>query len=278
MSKDLNTTGRWLKRITQSLSGEPQDREELVRACCARPASAACWTPTRSTMLEGVLEVADLQVRDIMVPRVQMVFVRRDEHAGADPAGGDRVRPLALPGDGRGPRQHRRHPARQGPAAPVRGGVARALRHHASTCGPAVFVPESKRLNVLLKEFRRNRNHMALVVDEYGGVSGLVTIEDVIEQIIGEIDDEFDVEDDQNIRRESDRQFAVRGVTRLDEFNEYFGTQLAAEEFDTIAGLRHEAARPPAAPRRGREHRRLRVPRDARRSPAHRRPAGDGTA
>ena len=102
---------------------------------------------------------------------------------------------------------------------------------------PAVFVPESKRLNVLLKEFRRNRNHMALVVDEYGNVSGLVTIEDVIEQIIGEIDDEFDVEEDQNIRRESDRQFAVRGVTRLDEFNDYFGTNLAAEEFDTIAGL-----------------------------------------
>ena len=102
---------------------------------------------------------------------------------------------------------------------------------------PAVFVPESKRLNVLLKEFRRNRNHMALVVDEYGGVSGLVTIEDVIEQIIGEIDDEFDVEDEQNIRREGERQFAVRGVTRLEEFNEYFGTQLAADEFDTVAGL-----------------------------------------
>jgi len=102
---------------------------------------------------------------------------------------------------------------------------------------PAVFVPESKRLNVLLKEFRHNRNHMALVVDEYGGVSGLVTIEDVIEQIIGEIDDEFDVEDDQNIRKEGERTFAVRGVTRLDEFNEYFGAQLAAEEFDTVAGL-----------------------------------------
>src|SRR5262249_23171251 len=102
---------------------------------------------------------------------------------------------------------------------------------------PAVFVPESKRLNVLLKEFRRNRNHMAIVVDEYGGVCGLVTIEDVIEQIIGEIDDEYDVEDDQNIRREAEKQFAVRGVTRLEEFNEYFGAQLAAEEFAAVAGL-----------------------------------------
>jgi magnesium and cobalt transporter len=102
---------------------------------------------------------------------------------------------------------------------------------------PAVFVPESKRLNVLLKEFRRNRNHMAIVVDEYSGVSGLVTIEDVIEQIVGEIDDEFDVEDDQNIRKEAERQFIVRGVTRLEEFNEYFGTHLTEEGIDTVAGL-----------------------------------------
>jgi magnesium and cobalt transporter len=103
---------------------------------------------------------------------------------------------------------------------------------------PAVFVPESKRLNVLLKEFRRNRNHMALVVDEYGGVSGLCTIEDVIEQIVGEIDDEFDVEDDQNIRRDAEAQFTVRGVTRIDEFNQFFGTQLPeGEGVDTIAGL-----------------------------------------
>ena len=103
---------------------------------------------------------------------------------------------------------------------------------------PVVFVPESKRLNVLLKDFRRNRNHMAIVVDEYGGVSGLVTIEDVIEQIVGEIDDEFDVEDDHNIRKEAERQFTVRGVTRIDEFNEYFGAHLSEEEgFDTVAGL-----------------------------------------
>src|SRR5262249_55543477 len=102
----------------------------------------------------------------------------------------------------------------------------------------AVFVPESKRLTVLRREFRRNRNHMAIVVDEYGGVSGLVTIEDVIEQIVGEIDDEFDVEDDQNIRRDAERQFTVRGVTRIAEFNEYFGARLSEEEgFDTVAGL-----------------------------------------
>jgi magnesium and cobalt transporter len=102
---------------------------------------------------------------------------------------------------------------------------------------PAVFVPESKRLNVLLQEFRVNRNHMAIVIDEYSGVAGLVTIEDVIEQIVGDIDDEFDVEDDQNIRREADRQFSVRGATPIEEFNHYFNVELPQEQFDTVAGL-----------------------------------------
>jgi magnesium and cobalt transporter len=102
---------------------------------------------------------------------------------------------------------------------------------------PAVVVPESKRVNVLLKEFRRNRNHMAIVVDEYGGVAGLVTIEDAIEQIVGDIDDEFDVDDEHNIRKEAERQFVVRGATPIGEFNDYFGTELSDEEFDTVAGL-----------------------------------------
>jgi magnesium and cobalt transporter len=102
---------------------------------------------------------------------------------------------------------------------------------------PATVVPESKRLDVLLKEFRVNRNHMAIVVDEYAGVAGLITIEDVIEQIIGDIDDEFDVEDDQDIRREGERQFSVRGRTRIADFNRYFNVELPEDEFDTIAGL-----------------------------------------
>jgi CBS domain-containing protein len=146
-------------------------------------------------MLEGVLAVADMQVRDIMVPRSQMVFVERDEPADKSGAGG-RVRPLALSGDRRGPRRDlgillaKDLLRLQSPA-----GRAFDIREYMR---PVVFVPESKRLNVLLKEFRRSRNHMAIVVDEYGGVCGLVTIEDVIEQIVGEIDDEHDVEDDQN--------------------------------------------------------------------------------
>jgi magnesium and cobalt transporter len=100
-----------------------------------------------------------------------------------------------------------------------------------------VFVPESKRLNVLLREFRRSRVHMAVVADEYGGIAGLVTIEDVIEQIVGDIDDEHDVDEDVNIRKDSGRQYIVRGQTPIDEFNEYFQTELSDDEFDTVAGL-----------------------------------------
>ena len=234
-AKDGSTTGRWLKKITQSFAGEPQDREDLV-ALLREAGERGLIDSDAMSMLEGVLDVADLQVRDIMVPRGQMVFVRR-----ADPPA--RILPVVIESG------HSRFPVMDedrddivgillakdllrftGSGAKERFDIREYMR-------PAVFVPESKRLNVLLREFRRNRNHMAMVVDEYGGVSGLVTIEDVIEQIIGEIDDEFDIEDDQNIRKEAERQFSVRGITRLEEFNDYFGTQLADDGFDTVAGL-----------------------------------------
>ncbi len=236
MSKDnLNTTGKWLKRITQSFGGEPQDREDLL-ALLREASERGLLDEEALTMLEGVLEVADLQVRDIMVPRVQMVFVRRE-----DPAA--KILPVVVESG------HSRFPVMDEDRDSILGILLAKdlLRMYASGTRekfdireymrPAVFVPESKRLNVLLKEFRRNRNHMAIVVDEYGGISGLVTIEDVIEQIVGEIDDEFDVEDDSNIRRESERQFTVRGVTRIEEFNEYFSVTLPEGEYDTVAGL-----------------------------------------
>ena len=234
MSKDLNTTGRWLKKITQSL-GEPQDRADLVSILRAA-GERGVIDDDALTMLEGVLEVADLQVRDIMVPRGQMISVRRDD----PPA---RILPAVVESG------HSRFPVMDDDRDDIIGILLAKdlLRMYATGSKerfdireymrPAVFVPESKRLNVLLKEFRRNRNHMAIVVDEYGGVAGLVTIEDVIEQIVGEIDDEYDVEDDLNIRREAERQFAVRGVTRIDEFNEFFSAKLPEEEFDTVAGL-----------------------------------------
>jgi magnesium and cobalt transporter len=236
MAKDLNATGRWLKRLTQGFVGEPQDRQELL-AMLREAAERGLIEPDALTMLEGVLEVGDLQVRDIMIPRAQMVFVRRD-----DPFA--KLLPVVVESG------HSRFPVMDDDRDDIVGillakdllrlyqGETKERFDIREFMRPVVFVPESKRLNVLLTEFRRNRNHMALVVDEYGGVSGLVTIEDVIEQIVGDIDDEFDVEDDQNIRKEAERQFTVRGVTRIDEFNEYFGAHLSEEEgFDTVAGL-----------------------------------------
>jgi magnesium and cobalt transporter len=186
-------------------------------------------------MLEGVLAVADMQVRDIMVPRSQMVFVERDEspdklvervvesgHSRFPVIGEDRdqILGILLAKD-----LLRLHTA---------GDEQFEIREYMR---PVVFVPESKRLNVLLKEFRLSHNHIAMVVDEYGGVCGLVTIEDVIEQIVGEIDDEHDVEDDQTIRRESAREFTVRALTPIADFNDYFGTAFSDAEYDTIGGL-----------------------------------------
>jgi magnesium and cobalt transporter len=236
MAKDLNTTGRWLKRLTQGLASEPQDREELL-AVLREASERGLVDADALTMLEGVLEVGDLKVRDIMVPRTQMVFVRR-----SDPAA--RILPVVVESG------HSRVPVMDEDRDDIVGILLAKDLLRLSTASsrerfdireymrPAVFVPESKRLDVLLKEFRRSRNHMAIVVDEYGGVAGLCTIEDVIEQIVGDIDDEFDVEDDQNIRRDAERQFTVRGVTRIDEFNEFFSAHLSEEEgVDTVAGL-----------------------------------------
>jgi magnesium and cobalt transporter len=235
MSEGSKPARSWLKRISQAVSGEPQDRADLIVQL--RDAHQRGLVDAEALeMLEGVLGVADIQVRDIMVPRAQMVFVRRDDTA-------EQLLPTILESG------HSRYPVMDADRDDVVGillakdvlrvfaeGSARRFDMRECMRG-AVFVPESKRVNVLLKEFRRNRNHMAIVVDEYGGVAGLVTIEDAIEQIIGDIDDEFDVDEDQNIRREEPRHYLVRGATPIAEFNEYFGTSLSDEEFDTIAGV-----------------------------------------
>jgi len=180
--------------------------------------------------------VADLQVRDIMVPHNQMICVRSN-----DPA--QRILAAAIDSG------HSRFPVLDAEAETVVGillakdllklfAVNRADGFHLRDwMRKPVFVPESKRVNVLLKELRVGRNHMAIAVDEYGSVAGLVTIEDVIEQIVGEIDDEYDIEDEQNIRVEADRQYLVRGRTRIGEFNEYFGSEFSDAAIDTVAGL-----------------------------------------
>jgi magnesium and cobalt transporter len=240
------STGRWLKRITQSMSGEARDLGELIEDLRAA-SERGLFDGDALVMLEGVLAVAEMQVRDIMVPRSQMVTVDRDESP-------DKLLKLVVESG------HSRFPVIGEDRDQVVGVLLAKdlLRLHSEGSDsfeireymrPATFVPQSKRLNVLLKEFRRSRNHIAIVVDEYGGVAGLVTIEDVIEQIVGEIDDEHDVDDDQPIRQEGDRQFTVHALTPIAEFNEFFGTAFSDEEYDTIGGLiMHEFGR---LPRRG---------------------------
>jgi magnesium and cobalt transporter len=240
MADDGSTTrneraGGWLKRLRAQVTGEAQDREDLVED--VREAAERGVVDADSVeMIEGVLEVSDLHVRDIMVPRSQMIVLERD-------AAPEELLPRVVDAG------HSRFPVIGDDRDQVVGILlAKDLLRYFADGGqqdfdirevmrPAVFVPESKRLNVLLKEFRKNRHHMAIVVDEYGGVAGLVTIEDVIEQIVGDIADEYDVEEDLPIRREGERQFAVKALTRIDEFNEFFGTELSDEEFDTIGGL-----------------------------------------
>lgn len=232
---NTGSSGRWRSRLTRTLAAGVRDRSQLIEML-AESQQRGLLDADAFAMLEGVLEVAELQVRDIMVPRAQMVCIRRDD-------------PLPRIVSSVVDSGHSRFPVLEDDRDDVVGILLAKdlLRLYAAGSSskfdmreymrPAVFVPESKRLNVLLKEFRINHNHMAIVIDEYSGVAGLVTIEDVIEQIVGDIDDEHDVEDDANIRREGERQFSVRGSTRIEEFNQYFTTELPADEFDTVAGL-----------------------------------------
>jgi len=232
MADDTHRSG-WLRRLVGG--GEPRDRAELAEEL-REAGRRGLIDADALSMIEGVLTVADLQVRDIMVPRSQMVVLDRD----APP---ETLLPVIVESG------HSRFPVIGEDRDQVVGILLAKdlLRYFGEAAGggfemremlrPAVFVPESKRLNVLLKEFRISRNHMAIVVDEYGGVSGLVTIEDVIEEIVGDIEDEYDIEEDQTIRREGERQYAVHALARIEDFNEYFGTHFSDEEFDTIGGL-----------------------------------------
>jgi magnesium and cobalt transporter len=235
MPEEHSHTNSWLRRITGSLSGEPRDLEDLNEVL-SQAHERGIIDADAHQMLEGVLRVVELQVRDIMVPRSQMVIVNRD-----DPP--EEILPMVVDSG------HSRYPVIGEDRDQIVGILlAKDLLRYFAEGGrsnfdikevlrPAVFIPESKRLNVLLKEFRVSHHHMAIVVDEYGGVSGLVTIEDVLEQIVGDIGDEYDTDDDLDIRKEGERQFTVKAQTRIDEFNSYFGCDFSDEEFDTIGGL-----------------------------------------
>jgi magnesium and cobalt transporter len=249
MSSSGNTgaTGKWLRRLANTITGEPRDLDELA-AILVEARERGLIDADVLEMLESVLEVSEIQVRDIMVPRSQMVVINREDTAA-------RILPIVIESG------HSRFPVvgedRDEVAGillakdllrffvedePAEFDIKECLR-------PAVFIPESKRLNVLLKEFRLTHNHMAIVVDEYGGVAGLLTIEDVLEQIVGDIGDEYDVDESEGIRKEADRSWTVPALTRIEDFNQAFGTRFADEEFDTIGGLiLHELGR---MPRRG---------------------------
>jgi magnesium and cobalt transporter len=236
---DTGASGRWLRKLSRKMGGEAQDRGEVIEYL-RDAALRGVIEGDALAMLEGVLGVADIQVRDIMVPRAQMTVLNRDDESDV------LLRTVIESG-------HSRFPVMDEDREKIVGILlAKDLLRLAAQDNrlqegaqfdikefmrPAVFVPESKRLNVLLREFRRSRVHMAIVADEYGGIAGLVTIEDVIEQIVGDIDDEHDVDEDVNIRKDGERQYTVRGQTPIDEFNEYFQTELSDDEFDTVAGL-----------------------------------------
>jgi len=233
--REVGTSGRWLRKLSRKIGGEAQDRGEIVDFL-REAARRAIIEGDALAMLEGVLGVADIQVRDIMVPRAQMTVLNRDDESDV------LLKTVIESG-------HSRFPVMDEDREKIVGILlAKDLLRLAAAddeslfdikefMRQAVFVPESKRLNVLLSEFRRSRVHMAIVADEYGGIAGLVTIEDVIEQIVGDIDDEHDVDEDQNIRKDGERQYIVRGQTPIEEFNEYFQAGLSDDEFDTVAGL-----------------------------------------
>lgn len=226
-----------LERISDALLREPTNKEQLV-LLLRDAAQRNLLDADALSMMEGVLQVSEMQVREIMIPRPQMVVV---EAAHSPEEFLPHVIEFA----------HSRYPVigekkdevlgillAKDLLAYVAGQKNGSAKYHLrEVLRPAVFVPESKRLNVLLKEFRANRNHMAIVVDEYGGVSGLVTIEDVLEQIVGEIEDEHDFDDDVFIVKHSDNTYIVKALIPIDDFNEYFGTGFSDQEFDTIAGI-----------------------------------------
>ncbi|MBB5015161.1 HlyC/CorC family transporter [Rehaibacterium terrae] len=226
----------WLDRLSAAFSGEPRSREDLLEILREAQANGLLTADTLK-MLEGALAVSEQQVGDVMVPRAQMVSIPADAplsevlhivvesgHSRFPVHGEDRDEILGI----LLAKDLLKGLAGANPPTSVRP----LLR-------PAVLIPESKRLNVLLKEFRLSRNHMAIVVDEYGGVAGLVTIEDVLEQIVGEIDDEHDEAEGENsqIVAQTDGQYVVDALTPIADFNERFGADFPDDDYDTVGGL-----------------------------------------
>ncbi|WP_295463300.1 transporter associated domain-containing protein [uncultured Pseudomonas sp.] len=236
MNEDRSGTGHrsWLERIVQAFAHEPKSRQELLELLREAHENKVLDSEALS-IVEGAISVADLQVRDIMVPRSQIISIR----AHQTPA---EFLPAVIEA------AHSRYPViGDGPDDVLGLLLAKDLLpllldqertfDLKAVLRPATFVPESKRLNVLLREFRSTHSHMAIVVDEYGGVAGLVTIEDVLEQIVGEIEDEHDVEEESFIKSLPNGDFVVKALTPIETLNETLDTRFADPEADTAGGL-----------------------------------------
>ena len=223
----------WLEHISALLLREPEDRDQLIELLHSS-FEKNLLDADALTMIEGVLQVSEMQVRDIMIPRSQMDVIDI-----TDPP--EKFIPFVIE------TAHSRFPVIGENKDDVIGILLAKdlLRYYAGEdfnvrdmLRPAVFIPESKRLNVLLKEFRSNRNHIAIVVDEYGGVAGMVTIEDVLEQIVGDIEDEYDYDEtEDNIFPDTSGRYRVKALTEITDFNEALGVNFSDEEFSTIGGL-----------------------------------------
>lgn len=237
MSEDRSSNEQrsWFNKLTQAFAHEPKNRKELLEVL--REAHQNKLLDSEAlAIVEGAIQVADLQVRDIMVPRSQMMSIKANQTP-------KEFLPSIIEA------AHSRYPVVGESLDDVVGILlAKDLLplilsgeqpnfNIKDLLRPATFVPESKRLNVLLREFRANHNHMAVVIDEYGGVAGLVTIEDVLEQIVGDIEDEHDVEEDSYVKPLPSGDFLVKALTPIESFNEAFDTEFSDDEFDTVGGL-----------------------------------------
>ncbi|EJO95551.1 hypothetical protein A471_01447 [Ectopseudomonas mendocina DLHK] len=237
MSEDRSSNEQksWFNKLTQAFAHEPRNRQELLEVL--REAHQNKLLDSEAlAIVEGAIQVADLQVRDIMVPRSQMISIKASQSPRE-------FLPAIIDA------AHSRYPVIGESLDDVIGILLakdllplilqgeQASFNIKDLLRPATFVPESKRLNVLLREFRANHNHMAVVIDEYGGVAGLVTIEDVLEQIVGDIEDEHDVEEDGYIKPLPSGDYLIKALTPIDSFNETFDSKFSDDEYDTVGGL-----------------------------------------
>ena len=229
------TDRSWIGKIAQLFNSEPRNRRDLEDVLMLAVDNEVIDQDAHSIM-EGAMQVSDMQARDIMIPRSQMVFIKAEGTL-------EDLLPQIIRS------AHSRYPV-IGDSPDVILGILLAKDLLPQILNPdngnfkieellrpAMVVPESKRLNVLLREFRENRNHMAIVIDEYGGVAGLVTIEDVLEEIVGEIEDETDAQVDRSIHMISKNEYMVKALTPIEEFNTYFDCDFSDDDFDTIGGL-----------------------------------------